>query len=145
MKTLAEQRAEIAKSIRDGRTATSEASRRAIGEAIVKRRTGKAEVEDINAVVQQQRTKAQLPVLDQRGGVPAQRGKGSYDASKNNTAGIASPLTEPAASTREYYDPALLPTTDGLAWVRWRSVKKIVMQDANDAEVVLEFANGVSE
>lgn len=145
MATLAEQRAQIAEGMRRSRQGTSEASRRATGQAMIERRTGRAEVDDINAVVNQPRQRRSLPAVEPRGSVPAQVGTGNYTAPPaSGGGGIASPLVEPTASTREYYDPVLLPTTDGLAWVRWRSVKKFVMQDANEDEVILEFANGVS-
>lgn len=146
MPTLAEQRA----AIRAGITANMDsgksaaAARRAIGENMVKSRTGRDEVEDLNAVIKQRRQRSALPALEARGGIPAQTGTGNYAAPPATGGGIASPLVEPTASTREYYDPVLLPTTDGLAWVRWRSVKKFVMEDANEDEVILEFANGVS-
>ncbi|RRV41269.1 hypothetical protein EGJ86_07230 [Pseudomonas sp. o96-267] len=144
MATLAQQRAAIAAGMRASRQATSEASRRATGEAIVSRRTGRDEVDDLNAVISQPRQRTSLRSVEPRGSVPALVGRGNYAAPPATGGGIASPLVEPTASTREYYDPVLLPTTDGLAWVRWRSVKKFVMQDANDDEVILEFANGVS-
>lgn len=145
MATLAQQRANIAAGMRASRQATSEASRRATGDAMVSRRTGRDEVDDLNAVITQPRQRTSLRSVEPRGSVPAQVGRGNYAAPPATTGGgIASPLVEPNASTREYYDPVLLPTTDGLAWVRWRSVKKFVMQDANEDEVILEFANGVS-
>ena len=145
--SLAEQRAATGAAIRDGMDSgkSAAAQRRAIGDAMVKRRTGRNEVDDINSVVRQPRQRSTLPAVPARGGVPAKVGTGNYTAPPaTGGGGIASPLTEPTASTREYYDPVLLPTTDGLAWIRWRSPKKIVMRDANDSEVVLEPANGLS-
>ncbi|RQG01091.1 hypothetical protein IPC215_26365, partial [Pseudomonas aeruginosa] len=59
--------------------------------------------------------------------------------------GIASPLIEEDAGQREYYELQTIPTSDGLAWLRYRSVKKIVMTDASGAEVVMEYANDVSQ
>ncbi|MBN0646742.1 hypothetical protein JTM27_36595, partial [Pseudomonas aeruginosa] len=58
--------------------------------------------------------------------------------------GIASPLIEEDAAQREYYELQTIPTSDGLAWLRYRSVKKIVITDASGAEVVMEYANDVS-
>lgn len=52
-------------------------------------------------------------------------------------AGIASPITEPAFSAREYY-PGGLVSSDGLFVLP--AVKKIVMQDANGGPAVFEFA-----
>ena len=148
MATLADRRRAIGERNVKARRAIGEANekaRRALGDEMIKRRTGRDEVDDINSVVRQPRQRTALPAVAPRGGVPAQVGTGNYAAPPAATGGgIASPLVEPTASTREYYDPVLLPTTDGLAWVRWRSVKKFVMQDANEDEVILEFANGVS-
>lgn len=145
MPTLADQRRATAEALQRSRQGTSEASRRAAGEAMVARRTGRNEVDDINALVSQPRQRRSLPAVDPRGSVPAQRGRGNYAAPQSTGGGIASPLIEPTASTRGYYDPVLLPTTDGLGWVKWRSVKRVVMQDANNDEVIMEFANGLSE
>lgn len=55
------------------------------------------------------------------------------------------PLIEEDAAQREYYELQTIPTSDGLAWLRYRSVKKIVMTDASGAEVVMEYANDVSQ
>ncbi|MDV5861990.1 hypothetical protein QM298_13995 [Pseudomonas mendocina] len=148
MPSLADQRRAIGERNEAARRGLGEANakaRRAIGDEMIKRRTGKTEVDEINALVNQPRQRRALPTVEPRGSVPAQVGTGNYTAPPaSGGGGIASPLVEPTASTREYYDPVLLPTTDGLAWVRWRSVKKFVMRDANDDEVILEFANGVS-
>jgi len=143
MATLAEQRAQIAEGMRRSRQGTSEASRRATGQAMIERRTGRAEVDDINALVNPPRQRRSLPAVEPRGSVPAQVGTGNYAAPPASTGGgIASPLVEPDAGNREYYPTVLLPTTDGLAWARLRSVRRYVMEDANGDEVIQEFANG---
>lgn len=142
MATLAEQRAQIAEGMRRSRQGTSEASRRAAGQAMIERRTGRAEVDDINALVNQPRQRRSLPAVEPRGSVAPQRGRGNYTAPPATGGGIASPLVEPDAGNREYYPTVLLPTTDGLAWARLRSVRRYVMEDANGDEVIQEFANG---
>jgi hypothetical protein len=121
------------------------AARRAVGDALVERRTGKSQVDDLNSVVNQPRPRQQLKPITPRGSIPAQTSPGTNTPNpvSSGGGGIASPLTEPDATQRTYYDPVLLPTTDGLAWVRWRSVRRIEMLDAGNAEVVLEFANGL--
>ncbi len=142
MPTLAEQRA----AIRAGITANMDsgksaaAARRAIGEDMVKRRTGRDEVDDINAVIKQRRQRSALPTLEARGGVPAQTGTGNYTAPPATAAGLASPVTEPSFAAREYW-PTGLVSSDGLFF--FPAPKKIVMQDANGAEAVFEYAEPV--
>lgn len=145
MPTLADQRA----AIRDGITASMDSgksaadARRASGEAMVRRRTGRDDVDDINAVVRQPRQRTALPAVAPRGGVPAQAGTGNYTAPPATGGGIASPLVE-QPGTREYYTAVLRPSTDGAVFFSVRATKTIVMTDANGAEVVMEFQNVTS-
>lgn len=131
-------------------------SRRAIGDRMIKDRADiKAGISaarastfkaDLNALESSPRKQVTLTKRDAKGTRAATVGTGSYKAPATTVGtggGIASPLTEGSASTREYFDQQLLPTTDGMVWIRWRSVKKITMADANDAEVILEFKNGI--
>ena len=55
------------------------------------------------------------------------------------TAGIASPLVEPDASTREYHSNTVMVSSDGLFQFVVQPIKRVYMEDANGAEVVLEF------
>lgn len=144
MATLAEQRAQIAEGMRRSRQGTSEASRRATGQAMIERRTGRAQVDDINALVNQPRQRRSLPAVEPRGSVAPQRGRGNYVAPPASTGGgIASPLVE-QPGTREYYTAVLRPSTDGAVFFSVRATKTIVMTDANGAEVVMEFQNVTS-
>src|SRR5690606_20154866 len=94
MATLADQRRAIAAGMRASRQGTSAAERRAGGAAMVARRTGRDDVDDINAVVRQPRQRAALPAVAPRGGVPAQVGTGNYSPPPApGGGGIASPLT----------------------------------------------------
>ena len=120
----------------------NEAARRKIGSDMIERRTGRAQVDDINALLNPPRERRTLKQLEPRGGVTGQVGTGNYTAPPATGGGIASPLVEPDAGNREYYPTVLLPTTDGLAWARLRSVRRYVMEDANGDEVIQEFANG---
>ena len=140
MATLADQRRAIAEGMRASRQATGEAERRATGEAMVRRRTGRDDVDDINAVVRQPRQRTALPAVAPRGGVPAQVGTGNYTAPPATGAGLASPVTEPSFSAREYW-PTGLVSSDGLFFLP--APKKIVMQDANGAEAIFEYAEPV--
>lgn len=137
MATLADQRRAIAEGMRASRRATGEAERRATGEAMVRRRTGRDDVDDINAVVRQPRQRTALPTVAPRGGVPAQAGTGNYTAPPATGAGLASPVTEPSFAAREYW-PTGLVSSDGLFFLP--APKTIVMQDANGAEAVFEYA-----
>ena len=140
MATLAQQRANIAAGMRASRQGTSEASRRATGEAMVSRRTGRDEVDDLNAVISQPRQRTTLRSVEPRGSVPAQVGRGSYTAPSAAGAGLASPVNEPSFAAREFW-PTGLVSSDGLFFLP--APKKIVMQDANGAEAVFEYAQPV--
>ena len=141
MATLAEQRAQIAEGMRRSRQGTSEASRRATGQAMIERRTGRAEVDDINALVTPPRQRKPLPGLAPRGSVPPQRGRGNYTAPVGGTGGgIASPLVE-QSGTRVFYEEVLRPSTDGAVFFAVRAARRLTMTDANGEAVVLEFDN----
>jgi len=140
MATLAQQRAAIAAGMRSSRQGTSEASRRATGEAMVSRRTGRDEVDDLNAVITQPRQRTTLRTVEPRGSVPAQVGRGNYTAPPAAGAGLASPVTEPSFAVREFWANGLA-SSDGLFFLP--APKKIVMQDANGAEAVFEYAQPV--
>ncbi len=135
--------------------AAMEASRRGSGAAMTARRTGKSVADDIQSLAAPQRQVRPLPRIDPVGPLPAQRGRGTFPARTGGGGvggGIASPLTEKTRAEngkqvpdRDYYPEALLPTTDGLVWARWRSVKTIRMTDANGETVVMEYGNDLSE
>lgn len=134
--------------------AAMEASRRAGGAAMEERRRGKQLVDDINSLANPPANRKTLRTVDPVGGVPARRGSGVYQApaTGGTGGGIASPLVEKTKTVegeqvpdRSYYESVLLPTTDGLVWARWRSVKTIRMTDANGESVVMEYGNDLSE
>ncbi len=107
---------------------------------MVARRTGRNEVDDINALVSQPRQRRTLPAVEPRGSVPSQRGRGSYTAPPASGGGIASPLVE-KAGTRKYYESVLRPSTDGAVFFEVRATKTVSMTDANGAGVVMEYQN----
>tara|TARA_R100000541_G_scaffold301_30_gene1712 strand:- start:3785 stop:4165 length:381 start_codon:yes stop_codon:yes gene_type:complete len=121
-------------------------SRRAGGDAMIERRTGKSVVEDINALAAPPRKKRSLPSIDPVGALPARRGSGVYTAPASSVAaGIASPLIEGAAGegatlARDYYTGITLTSSDGLISLDVEPLKKLTMRDANGGPVVLEFA-----
>lgn len=121
------------------------AERRAIQTNNTNERRGSSIQDDLNSLIRPEKQAAQLRTVEPRGSLPAQRGTAPYVAPKTNATGggIASPLVEESAAAREYFESALIPTTDGLAWARFKSVKKVIMKDANDAEVVFEYKNAL--
>jgi len=136
------------------RRTNNEASRRAGDKQMEATRRGEAVAEDINSLVRPQRQARTLPKVPPVGALPAQRSSADYKApaAGGTGGGIASPLVEKsktvegkAVPDRDYYDQVLLPTTDGLVWVRWRSVKTVRMTDANGENVVMEYGNDLSE
>ncbi|MGE8501692.1 MAG: hypothetical protein ACN6P1_05580 [Pseudomonas sp.] len=148
MATLAQQRAAIAAGMRSSRQGTSEASRRATGEAMVSRRTGRDEVDDLNAVITQPRQRTTLRSVEPRGGVPAQVGRGNYTAPPAATGGgIASPLTEKTRTEsgvvvpdRDYHPLTRFSTTDGLLMFAYTPTSVWRLKDADDNGAVINIA-----
>lgn len=116
-------------------------TRRAIGTAMTERRTGKAQAAEINALVSQPRPRKQLKPEPPRGALPAQTSPGTTfpnPAAGGGGGGIASPLTEPSASAREYY-PGGLVSSDGLFILP--ALKTLVLSDAVGAELIVNLAD----
>lgn len=119
------------------------AARRASGDAMIERRTGKTQVDEINALVNQPRVRKQLKTLGPRGALPAQTSPGTDTPNPVRApsgGGIASPVTETNYALREYW-PGGLPSSDGLLMLP--AVKKVVMSDAEGAEVIFNYAEPV--
>lgn len=127
--------------------AAMEQMRRQGGLAMIERRTGQSAADELNALVAPPRQRDSLPSLEPRGPIAVRRGRGSYDpaAAGHAGGGIASPLVEQDAAQREYHPATLVPSSDGLVWLRVRPLKKVVLTDANGATVVMEFANDLSQ
>src|SRR5690606_3883544 len=99
MSTLAKQRKAMRDQMRAERGTGSQmaAERRAIGDAMVARRRGEQQVDDLNAVVRPPAQRRALRRIEPRGGLPAQKGRGNYvppRATPGAGGGIASPLVE---------------------------------------------------
>lgn len=140
MATLAEQRAQIAEGMRRSRQGTSEASRRATGQAMIERRTGRAEVDDINALVNQPRQRRSLPAVEPRGSVAPQRGRGNYTAPPAGAGGgIAGPLVEVSGSREYFANKTQFYTSEFLFVVEIQPLRRMTMMDANGAEVPFEY------
>ena len=117
-----------------------EAQRKAIGAAVRASRQSTFK-QDLNALETSPRRQGSLRAVEPIGARPAVMGKSYYTPppATGGGGGIASPLTEPNVAAREYWPERLVPSSDGLSWLRWKPLKKIVMQDANGEPVILEF------
>jgi len=72
-----------------------------------------------------------------RGAASMVKSSAPLAGSVGGTGGIASPLTEESFAAREFWDGGYT-TTDGLFVLP--AIKKMVVNDANDAEVIINFA-----
>lgn len=117
-----------------------EQARRAGGARMEAERRGEDLAIDLQALSGPQQPRRSLPPIPARGGTPAARGRGTYvpPGASSGSAGIASPLTEPDASAREYW-PSGLRSSDGLFTLP--AIKKMVLADANGAEVIIQLAD----
>lgn len=95
---------------------------------------------DLNSLETSRRRTQELNTLERKGLRPVTRGRGVWKEppAANAGGGIASPVTEPLFSAREFWSDGFT-TSDGLFVLP--ATKKVVMQDANDAEVIFEYAN----
>ena len=139
MAALADQRRAIGERNEKARRDLGEANakaRRALGDEMIKRRTGKTEVEEVNALVKQPRQRRSLPAVEPRGSVAPQRGRGNYTAPAGGTGGgIASPLTATARTFAA--DPVYVETVDGSGLFRVRALDTLTLQDAEGREVLI--------
>lgn len=131
----------------------SQAERQAIGQRLVADRKAIAAgisasrastfKRDLNALESSPRRTVQLSQREARGTRPPTVGRGNYVAppSTGQTGGgIASPLEEQDYAARELHPARTFYTADGyFAW-EVKAPKKIVMADANGAEVIQKFA-----
>ncbi|MCO6442262.1 MAG: hypothetical protein J5I81_14575 [Nitrococcus mobilis] len=86
------------------------------------------------------RATLRLLPLEQPGPIPAGIGVGN-PSSGGSSAGIASPLKEVDPPRRTYHPAQQISSNGGLFAIEWEPLKSIVMKDANDREVVLEFGD----
>lgn len=105
-----------------------------------RRASGKAFRDDLRALADRETESRALPPAAERPPIPAARGVATYTAPPAASAGgggIASPLTEVDFALREYHEEGIR-SSDGLFTLP--SIKKMVMRDANNEQVVLMFA-----
>lgn len=134
-------RANGARIERERRSYDNTEARRAIGRRIESARRGAVVQEEINSLVRPTQTRPSLRTIDPVGALPPKRGRSDYTAKAAATGGgIASPLTETDYAAREFHLAQSLASSDGLFVWEFAAVKKVVMTDANGAEVVQIFA-----
>jgi hypothetical protein len=114
------------------------AARRASGDAMSERRTGRTQVDEINALVNQPRVRKQLKPITPRGALPAQTSPGTNTPNPvraGGGGGIASPL---AAQSRTFSaEPVYVETFDGSGLFRVKAVDTLTMLDADGREVLI--------
>lgn len=99
-------------------------------------------VSDLNSLESSRRTIGKLNELERKGVRPPTRGRADWKAPATGGAGggIASPLTETAYGDRAYWPETVLTSSDGLLSFKVRPIKSIKQRDANNAEVIQQFA-----
>lgn len=121
-----------------------EANRRAIDGAMraARQSTFKRDLNALESGSTARRSGA-LRSVESRGGVPSSTARVDYTPppSTGVGGGIASPVTETSFASREFWPDRFLQTSDGVFVIQLQPPKKIVMADANSAEVVLQFAS----
>lgn len=121
----------------------NEAARRKIGSDMIERRTGRAQVDDINALLNPPRERRTLKQLEPRGGVTGQVGTGNYTAPAGGSGGVASPFTE-TPGTRTYHEkPIVIRSTDGSIFMAVKMPAIVTMTDASGAPAVFNYAEVV--
>jgi len=116
-----------------------EDSRRAGGDRMIAERSVSTFSDDLSRLVDSDSPKYSLPELEARGGIASMKGIGVYDPKNAPQArGIASPLREPDFKKRVYW-PGGTTSSDGLFTVP--NIKRLVLVDANGAQVIVDFPN----
>lgn len=119
--------------------AAMEASRRAGGNAMIERRTGKSVVEDINSITAPPRQRKSLPNIDPVGALPARRGSGVYSAPAAGGGGISGPLTEVDDSRQYFAEKSLFYTADSLFAVEIQPLKQLMTVDGEENSLPINF------
>lgn len=89
-------------------------------------------------------SRKELKPLEPRGALAGKRATAEYKAPATGTGGgIASPLTEANYAAREYHPTRYEVSSDGLYVREVKPIKKVVLTDANAAEVQMIFAEPV--
>lgn len=123
-----------------------EANRRAIDGAMraARQSTFKRDLNALESGTTARRSGA-LRSVESRGGVPSSTARVDYTPppSTGGGGGIASPLTEASYAVREYHPTRYEVSSDGLYVREVRPIKKVMLTDANSAEVQMIYAEPV--
>lgn len=97
-------------------------------------------VKNVNRLIEVKKSSAQTLTDIIAEPIAACRGIGEANTPPNTStsAGIASPLTE-IPNTREYYEPTLIKSSDGLFVIESRPIKKAVFEDGNGKRITIDF------
>ena len=109
------------------------------------RSTGATMVDDLRALTTGAKpARKQLKALDPIGALAAKRGRADYtEPDAPSSTGIASPLSEPDFTAREFWPEKVITSTDGLFSFKIKPIKSLRQLDANNAEVIQQFAEPV--
>lgn len=141
MATMEQQRRASGAAMESSRRASGRAmeqSRRAGGARMEAERRGSDIADDMQRLGAPERQPRRLGAVPASGALPAARGRGTYSPPVAGGGGIASPLTEPDAATREYW-PGGLASSDGLFVLP--AIKTLNLTDDNDAPVQIKLAD----
>ncbi|OLU23879.1 hypothetical protein [Pseudomonas sp. PA27(2017)] len=124
---------------------SNEAARRQIGRDMIERRTGKQQVDDINAVVTPPRQNRTLQRQEPRGGLAGGVGVGVYTPppASPGGAGIASPLTVQQIIYAE--EPSYIATFDASGYFAVKMITRMVMVDAEGRQIIVEGFDKLDE
>lgn len=143
MQSLHDQRNSMRKALTAGRRANGDAlvtGRRGINERMEKERRGSQIVNDLNQLQRTTRQRKTMRTIPPVGAIPASRGRASYVPPVKPGGGIASPLTE-TPDTRTLHPVKTVFSSDGLLAFAFQRTATVTMTDANNAEVLMEFAD----
>lgn len=125
-------------------TLTNEQKRQQSGRDMeeARRASGRKMRDDMRALAENNRPERTLPELPVRGKQPAKRGTAVWQGGEPSSGGggIASPLTELDVDDREYWDRSYLLSAEFLVGIELKPLKQVTMIDAEDAEVIMQYA-----
>lgn len=100
---------------------------------------------DLNRLQDAERKARKLRPVEPRGAREATAGRGTFTppAALGVGGGIASPLVENSYLERTYWSDKVITSTDGVFSFKIKPIRSITQLDANDAEVVQQFAQPV--
>ncbi|YCH23164.1 hypothetical protein M1D96_06570 [Pseudomonas sp. D1-3] len=148
MATNEEQRRALGRANQDARRALGQANqdaRRQLGRDMIERRTGKQQVQDINALVTQPRQQRTLQRQEPRGGLAGNVGTGVYTPppASSGGGGIASPLTVQQIIYSE--EPSYIATFDASGYFGVKKIARMIMVDAEGRQIIVEGFDDLDE